>query len=554
MSKETDKSKMTKEEIAKYWNNYYNWIYSIYPIKDFEIPGKSGETLYFHHGYNTYFDKNKPQYLLYFLVDEDFKEFDAERVKLSLRGEEIKDKKEYKSKASIVIDKETKKFNFSVDWDYQGYGYGRAIYENYLHILEMLGIEDKEQYELQVANQSDHAFLKNMHTEELVRRTNSEPNIENAMNILKDFTVYPNTVRLSDLNSIVDYAVKSNVPNEEISKAINDNGFNISYSTINSVPYFEKEDLEQFKSFGISGLKPTCMHNQFMRYKNFGFMQLSDNIDKQDATLEFRRVFEEVKKEHEKAKTKGRDISPNLEKFGELEHIILDWNYSGLLFKSVSPDIQKLIKKEAISRFDEFDPEHKNYSLMDDTNTCITFEMLKDAGLMDKQAYIDLYQKALNRNYDLEEFDSAIAYRFVDDEVRNQARQEISQNIYCPYPKKNWQKSRSWGEKHRISKIEIPQSISKKGKVRDILKQEILKQGIARKTKIKTNMTGIGKDGRPFVVDNLKDWLFGVPGARGNLQMMGTTAVTLPPQTPKVAIDLVEKTLSDIEYPDLDER
>ena len=67
-------------------------------------------------------------------------------------------------------------------------------------------------------------------------------------------------------------------------------------------------------------------------------------------------------------------------------------------------------------------------------------------------------------------------------------------------------------------------------------------------------MTGIGKDGKPFVVDNLKDWLFGVPGTHGNLQMLGTVAVTLPPQTPKFAVELVEQALKDLEYPDFGER
>lgn len=49
----------------------------------------------------------------------------------------------------------------------------------------------------------------------------------------------------------------------------------------------------------------------------------------------------------------------------------------------------------------------------------------------------------------------------------------------------------------------------------------------------------------------MKDWLFGVPGAHGNLQMMGTGAVTFPPQTPKFAVDLIEKTLKDLAHPDL---
>ena len=81
-----------------------------------------------------------------------------------------------------------------------------------------------------------------------------------------------------------------------------------------------------------------------------------------------------------------------------------------------------------------------------------------------------------------------------------------------------------------------------------------MKQGIAKRTKIRTDMTGKNKDGKPIVVDNLKDWLFGVPGAHGNLQMMGSAAVTLPPQTPEFAVNLIENAFKDIEYPNSDGR
>ena len=64
-----------------------------------------------------------------------------------------------------------------------------------------------------------------------------------------------------------------------------------------------------------------------------------------------------------------------------------------------------------------------------------------------------------------------------------------------------------------------------------------------------SNMIGELKDGKTFVVDDLQEWLFGVPGARGNLHMMGTIAVTFPPQTPKFAIELVEKTFKEREDP-----
>ena len=67
-------------------------------------------------------------------------------------------------------------------------------------------------------------------------------------------------------------------------------------------------------------------------------------------------------------------------------------------------------------------------------------------------------------------------------------------------------------------------------------------------------MTGIGKDGKPFTVDNLKDWMFGVPGVRGNLQMKGISQITFPPQTPQFAVELVEQAFRELEHPDFGER
>lgn len=543
--KEVEKPKLSKEEIANFYKNYYNWLKTVYPVEDFNISGKDGEKLYFYRGYPNYRKEQGP--LIYYLRDEKFKEFEKQIMARNLRGEESKNEEEsdvYRDrKASIIIDKKDKKFKFSVKRDYQGNGYGRAIYENCSKILDILGIQDKEEYKIQVLNRADHKFLKKMHTEELVARTKSEPSAENAIEILRDFAQYPNTVKLSDVNTIVDYAKKSNVSVQEIAQALNENKFNIFTYTI------EDEDLEQFRTFGITGLKATCMHEHFMKDESFEFLKLITDADKEDTTLEFRRVFEKIKKQHEESEKEGKYMSDNLKQFGEFGHIILDWQYPELLFRDLTPEIQELVRGQAINNFDKFDPDHKNYKLRDDENTDCTYRVLSEAGLMDKNTYIALYQKALNRNYNLAEFDQSIYHGEIDEEARKEARQEIFQNAYYPYPKKSWQKSRSWEEGHRISKVAIPQELIQRGEVRNRIKQEIIKQGIARKTKIKTDMAGIGKDGKPFVVDNLKDWLFGVPGAHGNLQMMGTDGVAFPPQTPEFAIKMVEQVLEDLTYP-----
>ena len=552
MSKKREATEITKEGLSNMWKEYYEWLQTIYPMETFELEGRDKEALIFHHGFNSTVI-NDVNILNYYLVDREFAEYLQKIKDLRLQGEDLSISEKYATKGFISINKDKKFFNFGLEINYQRHGYGRTIYENYLRILEMLGIEDREQYELRVYGNPKHDFLNVMATKALVARTNAEANTENARQILADFSKSHNSMRFSDLNTIIEYAIKSNVPMEEIAKAINDNGFNIIYADY-LVPRFEEEDVEKFKSFGITGLKATCMHDLFMKSKTFSFMEILGDVGMDDATLEFRRVLEEVKKDHRERKKEGRNIPPDLEKFGELEYIILCWDCLGLLLKNASPDIKAIVKKQAISVFDEFDPERREpWHYIMDSSSSLTLRMLEEAGLMDKDAYIGLYQKALNRNYNLKEFD-IVASQFIDEEERRLALEEISQNTYYPSPKGKWQRSYDRGKDHRIPKVTIPQALIEKGRVRDALKQEILRQGVARSTKIKTTMTGIGKDGKPFTVDNLKDWMFGVPGARGNLQMKGISQITFPPQTPQFAVEVVEQAFRELEHPDFGER
>ena len=554
MSEETKKVEFTKEELAKAYKDYYDWLDSIYPQKSFVLTGKNKEELYFFHGFN--YDKEDSKKLAYLLREPEYGKAFEEQKKRDLLGEPRDGKSledEFKTMAFINIDTENKVFNFGVDWDYKGRGYGNAIYYNYMQILEMLGIKDGEKYELRCYGNPNHDYFKRIATKELVKKAKGEPDRENAISVLEEFANHPNKMLFKEFNAIIEYAMASGLEMQQIADAINSNGFNILYTTFNGIPRFKDTDLQKFNSFGIKGIKPTSLHEHFIRNKNFAFMQFAKDADMENATLEFRRVLEEVKK----GKADREKYMPlNLEKFGELEHIILDWKYAGLLFRRVRPDIQQLVKKQAIEKFDEFDEEHSKswqHSDMDD-NTFNTLKLLEESGLMDKDVYISLYQRALNRNYNLKEFDSIIT-GFISFEERKKALEEIGENTYYPCPKGKWQRESSYRTtSHSILRIGVPKKISKKGNVRDAIKQEILNEGTAKKTKIKTTMTGTTKNGRKLEVDNLKDWLFGVPGTYGNMKMIGDTAIAFPPQTPEFAVNLIRKAISDLEYPELDER
>ncbi len=181
-------------------------------------------------------------------------------------------------------------------------------------------------------------------------------------------------------------------------------------------------------------------------------------------------------------------------------------------------------------------------------------EILKEAGMMNPNTYIALYQKALNRNYSLEEFRN-VASSYIDYDNEQQALEEISQHTYYPAPKKDWQRSHSWDPKAKIQRIEIPQSIAKKygydaRRIREAVKKQILSQKGVQDIKIKTDMTIKNKNGVYTNVDRLVDWLFGVQGKRGYMHMKGNVAFTFPPQTPDYPLELVRGAFRRMEDPD----
>lgn len=47
------KTKLTKEELAKKWKEYYVWLQKVYPVEKFELQGKNNESLHFYHGFNS---------------------------------------------------------------------------------------------------------------------------------------------------------------------------------------------------------------------------------------------------------------------------------------------------------------------------------------------------------------------------------------------------------------------------------------------------------------------------------------------------------------------
>ena len=568
-------------------------------MKTFKIYGKDDKdgnvsVLTFHHGWNHPQDDNATTELdFYSATEEELKYYDIYR-EYSLKGEEVP--KEFvppdRLKSYIGIDTEAKTFKFIIRDAEKRHGYGEYLYYNAQSILERLGIDDKEKYKVSVNDNLNHDLFKHLETKRLIDLTNTSPNKENGIYVMRELSGYPYAMTLRNYNTLIQYAIDSKVPMHFIADAINWNEFNVRDAV--SI-WRDDNEVKRFKSFGIKGISLTRMHKHFTDGKNdLKLMNFFGEVDTEEASKEFRALLDYIEdnlkasqEENEKIEIENQDIirqnaiieeknrhlspgeakkpikytkskryiSPILEQHGPLASFMLEWKNSNMLIKYIDPSLKNIVRRSALKMFELADPEHNDEWFFSGDNTSRKLlEILKEAGMMNSNTYIALYQKALNRNYSLEEFRN-VASSYIDYDNEQQALEEISQHTYYPAPKKEWQRSHSWEPKAKIQRIEIPQSIAEKygydaRRIREAVKKQILSQKGVQDIKIKTDMTIKNKNGVYTNVDRLVDWMFGVNGKRGYMQMKGNVAFTFPPQTPDYPLELVRGAFRRMDDPD----
>ena len=384
-----------------------------------------------------------------------------------------------------------------------------------------------------------------MRTQELIEYTQKEPDENNAKELLHTFSQDKYFMNLEDINSIIEYARASGINDEEIVHNLNENGFLVDffehYFTNRERSMKEEEAIKRFKSFGLSGLKATSMHKMIMQTKSFRGLSLIKDIDKKDCTLEFRRIIKELQADTAEQRENGGYINPDVEKYGEAVYVILNYHNSLLMLKNLIEDIQETIKNGLISLIEDFDPSRRYMEMRREPETVKTMRILSESMTLDKDDYIKMYMRMLNRNYTLKEFQECVEhYNIFDREVIEEANFEISQNSYYPYPVNNWMHNRKLNKQHQRREINIRLGNKEPEEIITIIKDAIITDGKAKNRKIKTTMMGMTEDGDIINVDNLNDWLFGVPDANGNIIIEGSK-IYLPPQTPPEAVTLIEK-------------
>lgn len=590
---------MNKDDRREKAERYFELLDKIYPIESFKIYGKDDEdenvnVLTFYHTWSISKEDASNHELEYFsATDEEIKYYQMYR-EYALRGEAVP--KEFvppdRFKSYIGINTEEKTFRFLITDKEEHHGYAEYLYYNAQSILKKLGIEDGEKYKVAVNMNFDHNVFKHLATKRLIDLTNTSPNKENGIYVMRELSGHPYTMSLKEYNSLIQYAIDSKVPMHFIADAINWNEFNVR----DAVSIFRDDnEVKRFKSFGIKGISLIRMHEHFANGRNdLKFMELIDEVDSKDASKEFRALLDYIEnnlkasqEENERIEIENQDIlrqnaiieeenshlspgeakkpikytkskryiSPILEQHGPLASFMLEWKNSNMLIKYIDPSLKNIVRRSALKMFELADPEHQeHWSFRIDNTSRKLLEILKEAGMMDKDTYIDLYQKALNRNHDLGEFQRAVSC-FIDYDEENQALEEISQHTYYPAPKKDWQRSHSWETKSKIQRVEIPQSLAKKygydaRRIRDAVRKQILSQKGIQDIKIKTDMTINNRNGTKTRVNRLVDWMFGTQGKRGYMHMQGNTYITFPPQTPDYPMEIVKDAFRRMNDPD----
>lgn len=328
---------------------------------------------------------------------------------------------------------------------------------------------------------------------------------------------------LKDVNFVLSILQQNGINSDEMLQALRKNGFNIYISDW-------KEDQDQiltFKSFGIEGITLDDLRDSILKDKNFNFLKLADDISPEDMTREYNSLLNEL------ASKKGKRDDKDAKRYEEIFELMCNYSNASELFSRLTPEVKELTKKLMIDNLDAIEALQKNpigYSS----------EFSKIMGVMSKSFEIseedmtNIYMKCLNNGASKEGIISALQQYMPEEERKGFAERINSANIY-PNPKYFWLTDKN------LRRIRV-----NRGENRGTIKSKIQSDGRCFSTRVKTDMVGESKEGKKIAVNNLSKWLFGVPGARGNLTITRAgDYIQLPGNTPDEAVALVETILME---------
>lgn len=326
---------------------------------------------------------------------------------------------------------------------------------------------------------------------------------------------------LKDINSVLSILQQNGINSDEILQTLRENGFNIYLSD-------SKEGQEQilmFKSFGINGIGLDDIRDNLLKEKDFNYLKLADDISPEDMTREYNSLLNEL------AEKNGKKDGKDTKRYEEIFDLMGNYSNASELFSRLTPEVKELTKKLMINNLDVIETLQKG-SVVYSSEFSKLMETMSKSFEMTEEDMTNIYIKCLNNGASKDETISMLQ-QYIPKEERIEFAEKInSANIY-PNPKYFWLTDRN------IRRIRV-----NRGENRGTIKSKIQADGRCFSTRVKTDMVGESNEGKKIAVNNLSKWLFGVPGARGNLTITRAgDYIQLPGNTPDEAVELIETVL-----------
>lgn len=342
---------------------------------------------------------------------------------------------------------------------------------------------------------------------------------ENAAKLLEHLKNSPVALSVSDICSAVKIGREHGISDEEISDSLAHMGFNMKR--------IDSSDLEELKGLKIKGITLDQVKEKAIEDKKLGLLALVVKPDEAEMTSMYKDLLDSIAKKHVYRKQTQE------EKDKDIYELILDYSNSSALLSEISPEEKEIAKRKIIDNLDTTEKFRDGYLGRNDEFAKVMETMVKSFNITEND-FVSLYTKCLNNGYSKDTI-MDVLNRYIPEEKREEFIQKIERSNIYPNPKYFWLTSNS------IERIQID-----RGMDRTNIKSKIQADGRCFSTKITTDMVGEGKDGKKIPVNNLSKWLFGVPGARGNLTITKSgNYIQLPGNTPKEAVRIIEESIKE---------
>lgn len=302
------------------------------------------------------------------------------------------------------------------------------------------------------------------------------------------------------VNSFITTLQNNGISNGEILETLRNNEFKAVGQ--------HKNWARNLKELGITGIKFDDIRNTLLEYRDFSILNDIEPMDEKETSKEFEKI-------------KGRK--------DEVFKLLSQYSNTEILFSKLDLATKSETKKLIIDNLDldenvQKDPYEMGHKIIN---------ILASSFDMSVEDFMLVSMKLLNCGATMDSIMSNIN-EVLPENQKEQFNNSIEKSNIYPSPKHFWLKDRN------LKRIYIGDS----NLDREAIKKKIQSDGKCFSIKLKTDLTGTGKNEKPIAIDNLSKWLFGVPKAKGHLTITKNgNYIQLPSNTPDEAVDLIKDVL-----------